>query len=71
MFLALLIIMSLILSVTVNTFIKGIIYSSVDERDDIDEESTSGIILTAVGVILISNMIPFTLGAIIGLYAIL
>jgi hypothetical protein len=63
--------MSLILSVTVNTFIKGIIYSSVDERDDIDEESTSGIILTAVGVILISNMIPFTLGAIIGLYAIL
>jgi hypothetical protein len=73
MFLTLLIIVSLILSVSINTFIKGMVYANVSEHEETDEreETQSGLFLTALGVVLISNMIPFTLGAIIGLYAIL
>jgi len=71
MFLTLLIIGSLILSMFINTFIKGFVYSNVVDQEDTDEETSIGLLLTAIGVILVSNMIPFTLGAIIGLYAIL
>jgi hypothetical protein len=55
----------------INTFIRGFVYSNVVDQEDTDEETSIGLLLTAIGVILVSNMIPFTLGAIIGLYAIL
>jgi len=71
MLLAFLITGSLILSMFINTFIRGFVYSNVVDQEDTDEETSIGLLLTAIGVILVSNMIPFTLGAIIGLYAIL
>jgi hypothetical protein len=55
----------------INTFIRGFVYSNVVDQEDTDEETSIGLLLTAIGVVLVSNMIPFTLGAIIGLYAIL
>jgi hypothetical protein len=72
MFLTFLIIGCLLLSVMLNTFIKGVVYSSIPDHDEVDEEEVpDGLILTALGVLIISNLIPFTFGAIIGLYAIL
>ena len=71
MLLAFLITGSLILSMFINTFIRGFVYSNVVDQEDTDEETSIGLLLTAIGVVLVSNMIPFTLGAIIGLYAIL
>jgi len=55
----------------INTFIRGFVYSNVVDQEDTDEETSIGLLLTAIGIVLVSNMIPFTLGAIIGLYAIL
>ena len=72
MFLILLILSSLILSVFVNTFIKGMVYANVVENENAEEEeSHTGLFMTALGVVIISNMIPFTLGVAVGLYAIL
>ena len=71
MFLALLIISSIILSASLNTFIKGMVYANVVEHEDTEDETRSGLFMTALGVVLISNMIPFTLGVAVGLYAIL
>jgi hypothetical protein len=71
MLLAFLITGSLILSMFINTFIRGFVYSNIVDQEDTDEETSIGLLLTAIGVVLVSNMIPFTLGAIIGLYAIL
>jgi hypothetical protein len=71
MLLAFLITGSLILSMFINTFIRGFVYSNVVDQEDTDEETSIGLLLTAIGIVLVSNMIPFTLGAIIGLYAIL
>ena len=73
MFLVLLIISSIAISVFVNTFIKGMVYANVVEHEETDEqeETQTGLFFTALGVVLISNMIPFTLGVAVGLYAIL
>ena len=71
MFLILLIIAAIILSAFTSTFIKGMVYANIDERAEEDDETHTGLFITALGVILISNMIPFTLGVAVGLYAIL
>ena len=70
MLLAFMIIGCLILSVTLNTFIKGVVYNNIVEHEE-TEDMPDGLVLTALGVVIISNLIPFTLGAVIGLYAIL
>jgi hypothetical protein len=71
MLLTFLIVGCLILSVSINTFIKGVVYSNVADHEETEDGPSTGLFLTAFGVVVISNMIPFTLGAIIGLYAIL
>jgi hypothetical protein len=73
MFLAVIIIGALILSATLNTAIKGYVYDSVIRNlgEDIPDEPTTGMLLTALGVIIVNNMIPLTLGCMIGLYAIM
>jgi hypothetical protein len=70
MFLAVIIIGALILSATLNTAIKGYVYDSVLRDSEVDEPTT-GMLLTAFGVILVNNLIPLTLGCAIGLYAIM
>jgi hypothetical protein len=49
------------------------VYANVVEHEETDEqeETHTGLFMTALGVVLISNMIPFTLGVAVGLYAIL
>ena len=71
MFLAAIIIGALLLSATLNTAIKGYVYDSVLREAETHDEPTTGMLLTAFGVILVNNLIPLTLGCIIGLYAII
>lgn len=71
MFLAVIIIGALILSATLNTAIKGYVYDSVLRDAEVDKDPTTGMLLTALGVILVNNLIPLTLGCMIGLYAIM
>ena len=71
MFLAAIIIGALLLSAFVNTAIKGYVYDSVLRDAEINDEPSTGMLLTAFGVILVNNLIPFTLGCVIGLYAII
>ena len=71
MFLPALIIGALLLSATLNTAIKGYVYDSVLSGAEVDEEPSTGLLLTAFGVIIVNNLIPLTLGCMIGLYAII
>jgi len=71
MFLAVIIIGALILSATLNTAIKGYVYDSVLRESEMNDEPTTGMLITAFGVIVVNNLIPLTLGCMIGLYAIL
>lgn len=80
-----LIVGAILVSITINTFIKSVVMESLyanavkdaieDGPDDdgiyrgsLDRDS---MFLTTLGVVIINNLIPFTLGAAIGLYAIL
>lgn len=75
MFLTALITSAILLSVAVNTVIKNWVvkYILLDELEDIkdDEEVSTSVVYTTIGLVLVNNLIPFTLGAIIGLYAIM
>ena len=75
MLLTALIISAILLSVAVNTVIKNWVvkYILLDELEDVkdDEDVSSSVVFTTIGLVLVNNMIPFTLGAIIGLYAIM
>ena len=66
---------AILLSVAVNTVIKNWVvkYILLDELEDIkdDEEVSTSVVYTTIGLVLVNNLIPFTLGAIIGLYAIM
>ncbi|NDB60805.1 hypothetical protein EB001_20530 [bacterium] len=71
MTLAIMIITALVASALITGFIKDRAY-----RDIVMDEIEAGVVktdvlFTALGVIIISNLVPFTLGALIGLYAIL
>jgi hypothetical protein len=71
MFLAVIIIGALILSAFLNTAIKGYVYDSILREAEVNDEPTTAMLLTALGVIIVNNMIPLTLGCMIGLYAIM
>lgn len=75
MLLTALIISAILLSVAVNTVIKNWVvkYILLDELEYVkdDEQVSSSVVFTTIGLVLVNNMIPFTLGAIIGLYAIM
>jgi hypothetical protein len=65
----------IITALVVSAFITGIIKDRA-YRDIVMDEIESGVVktdvlFTSLGVIIISNLVPFTLGALIGLYAIL
>ena len=71
MLLAILIITALVASAFITGLIKDRAY-----RDIVMDEVESGVVktdvlFTALGVIIISNLVPFILGAVIGIYAIL
>ena len=72
--LAFLIVAALVVSTVLNTTIKGWVYANIiePELDEMQEDEESRyLFFTALGLVLINNLIPFTLGAAIGLYAIL
>ena len=71
MLLAFIIIGALIISAVLNTAIKGFVYDSVVHDLEIDEEPTRSMLYTALGVVIVNNLIPLTLGCMIGLYAII
>ena len=70
MFLAFLIISALLASAFITGYVKNTVYSFLS-KEEIDEENMEyDVIFTALGVVIISNLVPFTLGAMIGIYAI-
>lgn len=71
MFLAFLIVWALFSSAMITGFIKNMAYKAYADEEVDDENLRSDIFFTALGVIMVSNLIPFTLGALIGIYAIL
>lgn len=80
-----LIVGAIVLSITVNSFIKSIVLESLYEgavkdalENGADENGhyhghvdKDSLFYTTIAVVLINNLIPFALGAAIGLYAIL
>jgi len=75
MFLTIIIVFSIMFSVFINTTIKNWVYQNIispeiDELKD-GEEPSSSLMYTTMAMLVVNNMIPFTLGAAIGLYAIL
>ena len=72
MFLAFLIITALVTSACFTGFIKNRAYRDISDKDiENDEDIRSDVVFTALGVIIISNLVPFMLGAVIGIYAIM
>ena len=71
MILAFLIIAALVASAFITGFIKDIAYRNITKEDIEDDVLTMDLVVTAMGVIVINNLVPFTLGALIGIYAIL
>ena len=70
-----LIVAAVLFSVFINTQIKSWVYQYIVEPElaeieDSDEPSSS-LVYTTIGMVLLNNLIPFTLGAAIGLYAVL
>lgn len=69
------VIAALIFSVFINAAIKNWVYETIvkPELDDMDEdvEENSTIVYTTLGMVILNNLIPLTLGAAIGLYTIL
>jgi hypothetical protein len=75
MLLAILIVVAILFSVFINTTIKSWVYNNIvsPELEELneDEEPSDSLFYTTVVLVLVNNMIPFVLGAAIGLYAIL
>ncbi len=71
MLLAFMIIAALVASAFITGTIKHNMYKNISEEEMESEEIKSDLFFTALGVILVSNLVPFTLGALIGIYAIL
>ena len=72
MFLAFLIFSALVVSALITGFVKDKAYKDIPMEDiENDEDIKADLFFTALGVIIISNLIPFMLGAAIGIYAIL
>lgn len=66
---------AILFSAFINTTIKGWVYEYIVspelEHAETEEEYSDSIYYTTVGMVLLNNLIPFTLGAAIGLYSIL
>ena len=70
MFLVFLTITALVASAMITGFIKNGMYKDIPMEDiENDEDIRADLFFTALGVIIISNLIPFMLGAAIGIYA--
>ena len=73
--LAFLIVSGIIVSSVLNATIKGWVYEHIIEPEMEElkegEEESGSLFFTAVGLVLLNNLIPFTLGALVGLYAIM
>ena len=70
-----LIVSAVLFSVFINTQIKSWVYQYIVEPEleeiEADDEPSSSLVYTTIGMVLLNNLIPFTLGAAIGLYAVL
>jgi hypothetical protein len=66
---------AILFSAFINTTIKGWVYEYIVvpelNTQENEEEYSDSLFYTTVGMVLLNNLIPFTLGAAIGLYAIL
>ena len=65
---------ALIFSMLVNTTIKKWVYEYIiePELDQMEEgDESSSLLFTTLGVIMLNNLIPLTIGVAIGLYAII
>jgi hypothetical protein len=74
MFLAVIIIAAISFSMIVNTSIKSWVYEHIidPELEEVEKGKESGpLMISALGLILLNNLIPFTLGTMIGLYVIM
>ena len=71
MLLGFMIISALLASAIITGFIKDRAYNNISDKSIDEENIRTDIFLTALGVVIISNLIPFLFGAAIGLYAIL
>ena len=72
MLVAVLTISALFVSAFITGLIKNRAYRDipVEEIED-DEDVSADLFFTALGVIIISNLIPFMLGALVGIYVIM
>jgi hypothetical protein len=71
MLLAIMIITALVVSAFITGTIKHNLYKNIPDEDVNSDEIKADLFFTAFGVIIISNLVPFILGAVIGIYAIL
>jgi hypothetical protein len=71
MLLAIIIITALFASAFITGIIKDRAYRDIPMEDIEDDVVKTDLFFTALGVIIISNLVPFMLGAAIGIYAIL
>jgi hypothetical protein len=67
---------AVLFSVFINTTIKGWVYENIvspeiERAGENEDEYSDSLFYTTVGMVILNNLIPFTLGAMIGLYAIL
>lgn len=71
MLLVIMIITALVASAFITGTIKHNMYKNIPDKEINEDNINADLFFTALGVIIISNLIPFMLGAVIGIYAIL
>lgn len=71
MTLAIMIITALFASALITGIIKDRAYRDISASEMESDVIKTDLLLTALGVIVINNLVPFTLGALIGIYAIM